>query len=65
MSLYFQNYIANEIKSGEVFHTLSLIYRTNYIQGAPRKMQLIAYFLDYFKKIEMQHISVFGFIILN
>ena len=44
---------------------LSLIYGTSYIQVALQKMQLIAYFLDYFKKIEIQDISIFGFIILN
>ena len=38
--------------SGDVFHTLSIIW--DYIQGALRKMQLIAYFLDHFKKIEIR-----------
>ena len=38
--------------SGDVFHTLSIIW--DYVQGALRKMQLVAYFLDHFKKIEIR-----------
>ena len=63
ISLYFQNYIAKS--SQETCFILSLIYETSYMQGALRKMQLVAFFLDHFKKIEMQYISIFGFIILN
>ena len=51
--------------SQETCFILSLVYGTIYIQGALRKMQLIAYFLDHFKKIEIRYISIFGFIILN
>ena len=51
ISIYFQNYIAKS--SQETCFILSLIYGTSYIQGALRKMQLIGYFLDQFKKIEI------------
>ena len=47
-----------------MFHILSNI-ETSYIQGALRQMQLVANLLDHFKKIEMQYIPIFGFIILN
>ena len=63
ISLIFQNYIAKS--SQETCFILSPIYETSYIQGALQKVQLVAYFLDHFKEIEMHYVSIFGFINLN
>ena len=41
-------------------------FLTVYAQGALRKKQLKASFIDHFKKIiKMRHMSIFSFIILN